>query len=99
MYQFNVRVEMHYATEANYAELHRRMERAGYSRFVRDESGQVFHLPTATYDRKTAGYMSAKQVREEVQAIAHSVESGAWVLVNRYDDSAWFMQKSDRAAA
>jgi hypothetical protein len=43
------RVELHYASEADYSTLHASMEREGFQRIVQANDGAWYHLPTGTY--------------------------------------------------
>ena len=44
-----VRVELHYANESDYQELHGFMERLGFSRLITGSDGKVYQLPPAEY--------------------------------------------------
>ena len=87
---------MHHASDGNYLSLHRKMEAAGYSRYIRIRPVNCSNFrPLRT--RKFNGYVSANDVRVEVQAIAHSIDRDAWVLATRYDDISWYLAKVSKS--
>ena len=49
MSYYVTRVELHYASYADYENLHSAMQRAGFSRVIVGDDGQTYQLPTAEY--------------------------------------------------
>ena len=64
MPKFTTRVELHDATEDDYAELHAAMETEGFSRLIEDNKGNVCHLPWAEYNSV------GEETRDQVLAAA-----------------------------
>lgn len=92
MAKFIVRVELRAGpTAADYVNLHARMEAAGFSRFIRDDVGGVYQLPTAEYALVNE-VMTLNDVRDRAQAIATSVKVHPLVLVT-CGQSTWSLIK------
>jgi hypothetical protein len=87
MAQFTTRVELHFASEAHYEVLHREMARRGFSRTIRADTGETYHLPTAEYD------CTADEPRPAVLAAAQAaaVQTGksASILVTQSAGRTW----------
>lgn len=49
MNTFITRIELHYASEADYDNLHAAMARVGYFRTIASGDGPIYHLPWAEY--------------------------------------------------
>jgi len=87
MARFTTRVELHYATEADYQVLHSAMELRGFSRLVGANDGRRYHLPPAEYD--LSGTASINDVLQGAQsAIAEIHKTGA-VLVTEAVRRSW----------
>ncbi len=79
MASFTTRVELHDGTYQDYETLHAAMEREGFSRLIRSDSGQWYHLPTAEYDR--SGNLTREQVIESAKRAASTTRKSyacAW---------------------
>ena len=87
MAQFTTRVELHSAGEFHYQVLHREMAARGFSRTVRADSGDTYHLPTAEYDCTTNEPRSA--VLAAAQAAAVQTGKGASILVTQSAGRTW----------
>jgi len=87
MASFTVRVELHYATEADYQTLHSAMERAGFSRFITSDDGIAYHLPLAEYNRE--GNLTRSQVLESAKAAANTTGKKYAVLVSETSGRTW----------
>lgn len=71
MATFITRIELHYAQSEDYDNLHKAMERAGFSRTIPASDGKRYHLPTAEY--WTEGPLQLKTVFETAKAAAATV--------------------------
>jgi hypothetical protein len=88
MTSFTTRVELHGATYQDYETLHAAMEREGFSRIIRSDAGQWYHLPTAEYDR--SGDLTRAQVIESAKRAAAATRKGFAVLVTESASRTWF---------
>jgi hypothetical protein len=88
MASFTIRVELHYATEADYQTLHSAMERAGFSRFITSDNGAVYHLPLAEYNRE--GNLTRTQVLDSAKTAAGLTRKTFAVLVSETCARTWF---------
>ena len=87
MATFIVRIELHYATPSDYTELHKSMEKSGFSRWIKADSGAYYRLPTAEYH--IAGDYSASGVLSTAQRVANSTGKSNCVLVCLYTNATW----------
>lgn len=87
MASFTVRVELHYATEADYQTLHSAMERAGFSRFITSDDGATYHLPLAEYNRE--GNLARSQVLASAKTAADTTRKTYAVLVSETVGRTW----------
>ena len=87
MASFTVRVELHYATEADYQTLHSAMERAGFSRFITSDDGITYHLPLAEYNRE--GNLTRSQVLASAKTAADTTRKTYAVLVSETSGRTW----------
>jgi hypothetical protein len=87
MASFTVRVELHYATEADYQTLHAAMERVGFSRFITSDDGITYHLPLAEYNREAG--LSRSQVLESAKSAAAATGKTYAVLVTETSGRTW----------
>lgn len=87
MAQFTTRVELHNATYNDYEVLHREMSRRGFSRTIRADGGDVYHLPQAEYDCSAATGKAA--VLAAAQAAAAQTGRGASILVTESAGRTW----------
>jgi len=78
MANFTVRVELHGATEAHYAQLHSDMEGQGFARRIQADDGKWYHLPTAEY--RYSANQSASDVCNKAHGIAHRISPNPAVL-------------------
>jgi hypothetical protein len=90
---FTIRVEMHRASEAQYARLHADMARASYLRTIVGNDGKTYVLPTAEY-RIASTNWTAAQVLEEVRRIANAIQGGSWVFVTQGDLCTWYTREA-----
>ncbi|EOH0529492.1 TPA: hypothetical protein QH070_002487 [Klebsiella aerogenes] len=87
MASFTVRVELSNATADDYERLHEAMETRRYFREIQDAAGNWFYLPSAEYVAEKNA--SARDVREEVVAIAGAIKSSPRVLVTQAAERSW----------
>jgi hypothetical protein len=87
MANFTVRVELHYAVEADYQTLHAAMERVGFSRFITSDDGITYHLPLAEYNRD--GNLTRSQVLESAKTAANATGKKYAVLVSETSSRTW----------
>ena len=91
MARFTTRVELHGADGEAYETLHEEMESRGFTRFIEDEKGHKYQLPTAEYNLDAAA--TTEQVRDlavqaAIRACAlHNLNKEPWVLVTKADGS------------
>ena len=81
MATFVIRVELHDATQADYAALHKAMAAAGCPQTITSSDGKLFQLPSAMYS--ATGNATASQVSEQVVAIAKRIKPSVWVIVSK----------------
>lgn len=79
MAQFITRVELHHASESDYATLHAAMEGAGFSRYISGNAGTQ-HLPTAEYN--LIGTYHIDTVYNTAYRAASSTGRTFWLLVS-----------------
>ena len=87
MASFTIRVELHYASEADYQTLHSAMERAGFSRFITSDDGITYHLPLAEYNRE--GNLTRSQVLASARTAADTTRKTYAVLVSETSGRTW----------
>lgn len=78
MKSFSVRVELH-GDDPDYDLLHDEMEKAGFNRTIKGESGNVYHLPDAEYNYRAS--LSKGIVADRAYAIANRVKEKPSILV------------------
>lgn len=92
MADFTTRIELHGATDNDYATLHRRMEEKGFTRWLSgtDAYGNAgrWAMPTAEYDL-VSSTLDCAGVRQRAKEIAEGVKSGGWVLVTQVATRSW----------
>jgi hypothetical protein len=88
MAKFTVRVELHSASYSDYETLHSAMERRGFTRRITSSDGQIYHLPTAEYDR--SGYLTSRDVLDSAKAAAAGTRKSFAVLVTETVNRVWF---------
>ena len=87
MSSFTTRVELHYANDNDYDQLHQAMEREGFSRLIQGGDGRWYQLPTAEYNRETE--LAIETVRESAARAAASTGRNHSVLVSQATSRAW----------
>lgn len=87
MADFTVRVELHQATYNDYETLHSAMERQGFSRFIKADGGQTYHMPWAEYNG--SGNLSSVQVRDIARTAANTTGKSNAVFVTEAQSRAW----------
>ena len=88
--RFMVRVLLHFATEADYQNLHAAMQRAGFRQTIFADDGREYHLPPAEYDFHASQSTEATVVREIVNRVAASTGRSHAVFVTEATGSfAW----------
>ena len=87
MARFTTRVELHYADENDYENLHSAMEGEGFTRTIVSGDGIRYHLPTAEYDRQ--GNLTRDQVLESAQKAANKTGCKYAVLVTESSGRKW----------
>jgi len=86
MKSFSVRVELH-GDDPDYDLLHDEMEKAGFSRTIKGESGNVYHLPDAEYNYHAS--VSRGIVTERAYAIANRIKKNPSVFVTESKGRHW----------
>lgn len=80
MAKFTTRVQLDgYPKEEDYNKLHKAMMQKGFSRFIKADTGNVYRLPHAEYNRQAD--ISIEQVREDAKAAAQSFWNSVQILV------------------
>jgi hypothetical protein len=87
MASFTVRVELHNAGDKDYETLHAAMARKGFSRQIRSDDGNWYHLPSAEYDY--AAQESIDQVRPAAATAAGTTGRTFAVLVTEAGKRSW----------
>ena len=87
MSYYVTRVELHYASYADYESLHSAMQRAGFSRFIVGDDGQTYQLPTAEY--VMSGDYDVAAVREAAARAAATTGKRFAVIVTRGASLSW----------
>ena len=87
MANFTVRVELHQAEWADYERLHAAMEQKGFSRLIKADNGNTYHLPWAEYTG-TAN-LTSMQVLNIASAAAATTGKRNAVLVTEAVSRAW----------
>lgn len=70
MTNFTVRVELRDADSADYDNLYDRMSDNGFSKFITDDAGTRYQLPSAEYS-----YSSDSKTKREVRDLAYDIAS------------------------
>src|SRR5438128_1328616 len=84
---FTVRVELHDAADDDYETLHSAMERSGFSRQITGSDGDVYHLPTAEYERK--GSLTRQEVLDSANGAASTTGKKHGILVTESAGRKW----------
>ena len=80
MARFTTRVQLNgYADEDDYTNLHAAMRSEGFSRFIENGDGKVYHMPHAEYNR--VGDVTRDQVLKDAKTATSSVWSDFEILV------------------
>jgi hypothetical protein len=87
MANFTVRVELHQAVRADYDVLHAAMEKTGFSRLIKGDSGKTYHLPWAEYTG--SGSLTSVQVRDFARTAANTTGKENAILVTEALGWAW----------
>jgi len=87
MASFITRVELHYASEADYEKLHEAMRQQGFSQKITSNSGAVYKLPPAEYH--ISGNLSQSDVLARAKKAAALTGRSAEVLVVEYTGCSW----------
>jgi hypothetical protein len=87
MAKFIVRVELHSATETDYANLHSKMAAEGFSRTIVADNGIKYQLPTAEY--KGEGNVTVSTALAAAQRAAKATGRSADVIVAEYISASW----------
>lgn len=88
MSKFTTRVELHDATEDDYNELHSAMENAGFTRLIKDNEGNVYHLPWA--ECNFVAERTGDQVLASAKRAAQSTGCENEVLVTESAGRTWY---------
>lgn len=84
---FITRVELHQASAKDYSVLHAAMTDLKFHRYICDDRGVKFTLPTAVY--YSYGDLRVEQVRDLAQRATSSTGRPSWILVTEYKSAAW----------
>jgi hypothetical protein len=85
---YTIRVELHKATALDYTVLHQAMEKAGFSRFIRDSAGALYELPIAEY--RYEGVSDLNTITNAAKAAASSTNRGYGVFVSETTQAMWY---------
>ena len=90
MPKFIVRIVLHGVKEDAdvYEDLHAKMEKQKYFRWIKGSNGKFYKLPPATYQAKGSEW-TAEMIREEVKKIANDTGYKNSVLVTESVRSVW----------
>lgn len=91
MPKFITRVELHNARQEDYNKLHFAMTAAKFHKYITDDQGAQFELPSAEYF--SFGDITAVQVRDLALAAANSTGCSSWVVVSEFLNAAWSLRK------
>jgi hypothetical protein len=87
MTRYTTRVELHAAGNDDYETLHSAMEKQGFSRFVKNEDGKSYHLPTAEYNFD--GSATRSEVLEKAKTAAEKTRRKFEILVTESNGRSW----------
>jgi len=87
MARFTVRVELHDAESEEYEVLHAAMEARGFSRFIADTNGILYHLPWAEYNRDAQ--LTRKAILKSARQAADQTGKKYCVLVTQSAGRTW----------
>jgi hypothetical protein len=85
---FMTRIELHHADEGDYNTLHAAMLDEGFSRQIRGDDGNTYHLPTAEYHRG-GGNLTIKGVLDAAERAARSTGCRYGVIVTEGTRARW----------
>lgn len=83
-----VRVELHDAQWSHYETLHQQMERAGFSRAIRGDNGNMYQLPDATYTVQN-NQANQQAVHNAAEVAARSTGRKYGLIVADFKNSTW----------
>ena len=83
---FLVRVELHYAGDADYQTLHAAMKNLGFSQIIVQDRVQ-YYLPTAEYAISSSLDVSA--IRDLAKRAANSTGRTSWIIAVQSAGMAW----------
>jgi hypothetical protein len=90
MTNFTTRVELHGASEDEYDELHEAMHAKGFVRWIKNQDGEKFRLPTAEYN-----FSSSSRTVDEVVSLAEQAADSVkpsptpWIIVTESAGRRW----------
>jgi hypothetical protein len=82
MSKYLVRIELHHASEADYAVLHAAMLRKGFLRTIPADDGTLYQLPTAEYYCESE--FGVTRIHNLAEAAATETKKVSWVLVTQF---------------
>jgi hypothetical protein len=88
MNSFTTRVELHHATDDDYAILHGAMAAQGFSRTITSDDNITYHLPTAEYNRSTP--LTRSQVLDSAKIAAETTAKQFSILVTESTGRTWY---------
>jgi len=87
MARYTVRVELHEANQNDYEDLHDYMQQEGFRRYITDDKGKKYQLPTAEYNIDDPGNKNA--VLAKTRKAAARTYKEYMVLVTTSGGRAW----------
>lgn len=93
MSKFTTRIELHYASDDDYSNLHSAMERRGFTRLITSSDGVTYHLPTAEYNLEKN--WDTDRVLAEAKAAAQSTGRDYEVLITESSGRKWYGLQKD----
>jgi hypothetical protein len=92
MPKFITRVELHQAKPEHYKILHDEMTKAKFHKYVADDQGNAYELPSAEY-MSHGPAISVIEVRNLAMNAANKTGCKSWVFTCEYSSAAWSMKK------
>lgn len=85
---YTVRVELHQASTLDYVNLHKAMQNAGFTRYIRDSVGALYELPVAEY--RFEGVSDINTITNSAKAAAATTGRLYGVFVSETTQAMWY---------
>lgn len=89
MHRFITRVELHAATDKDYERLRKGMEARSFRRYITDDNGLRYFLPTATFF--CSGDFTVMHIRDLARSAAEDTGCRFWIFTCAYVRAAWHL--------